>query len=302
MKVLHRRGGLGNGLDEGPPAPAPAAAAKPTAAPKIMNRAAPPPAPKKKTREEQNSEKVAALLGRLAMGVHDEHCDGHTDLAGVIQIAGFASLQANGLLVLLKEEADSADADARECAMLALEQLCDAVGRPCEAYVVPMLPVFLERLADKVQAVREAAMAACMALVKIMCPHAVELVMPSEQGDRACAPHASMCSPYVHVLPRRPCAPQASMCSPGVHVFPIRPCAPQASMCSPGVHVLPMRPCAPQASVCSPGAQWLLCFLGREWVRWGCTCMHEGLDLPSTLPKIMSSSSTHVHPYRLGRV
>jgi elongation factor 3 len=93
--------------------------------------------------------------------------------------AGFASLQANGLLTKLKAEAeDMNNADAREAALLAFKQLCQCVGRPCEPYVVPLLPMMLERLADKAAPVRDAAGQAAKAVVSILCPHAVELVLP----------------------------------------------------------------------------------------------------------------------------
>jgi hypothetical protein len=177
MKVIRKKG------DPNAPAAAPAAPAVANK-PKVLNRA-PPPAVVSK--EEQDSRKIAALLGRLTLGEHDEHCDGHTDLAGVIQEAGFASLQANGLLTKLRAEAeDMSNADAREGALLAFSQLCEEVGRPCEPYVVPLLPVLLERLSDKVPAVREAAMQAALALVQVLCPHAVELVLPGEQEEGGC--------------------------------------------------------------------------------------------------------------------
>ncbi len=38
-----------------------------------------------------------------------------------------------------------------QAAMMAYSALCDTLGRTVEPYVAPMLPVFLERLADKVR-------------------------------------------------------------------------------------------------------------------------------------------------------
>lgn len=172
MKVLRKKG------DPNAPAThaATLASAAPKSAPKVLNRAPPPPVVSK---EEIESRKVAKLLGRLTLGEHDAHCDGHTDLAGVIAEAGFASLQANGLLTKLRAEAeDMSNAEGREAALLGFAQLCQAVGRPCEPYVVPCLPMMLDRLADKASPVRDAAMEAAEALVEILCPHAVELVLP----------------------------------------------------------------------------------------------------------------------------
>lgn len=171
------------------PAGAAAAAAAPAAAKtagggggvgiRIVNRAPPPPVV---SQEEIDSRKIAKLLERLTLGEHDAHCDGTNDIDAVVGAAGFASLQANGLLTKLKAEAeDMSSADAREAALLSFKQLCQSVGRPCEPYVVPLLPMMLERLADKAAPVREAASAAAHAVVAILCPHAVELVLPGEE-------------------------------------------------------------------------------------------------------------------------
>jgi len=174
MKVIRKKAD--------PNAPAPPAAAQPASgarpAIKVVNRAPPPPVV---SQEEQESRKVAKLLGRLTLGEHDRHCDGHTDIEGVVAAAGFSALQANGLLTKLKAEVeDMGNAEARESALLAFKQLCQAVGRQCEPYVVPLLPLMLDRMADKVAGVRDAAMAAAKAVVAILCPHAVALVLPGE--------------------------------------------------------------------------------------------------------------------------
>jgi elongation factor 3 len=174
MKVIRKR------TDESA-APAAAAAAPAKAAAgnvgiRIVNRAPPPPV---ESAEAVESGKVATLLARLTLGEHDAHCDGRTDLAGVVRAAGFASLQANGLLCKLRAEADDmTNADGREAALLAFKQLCTAAGRPCEPYVVPLLPLLLDRLSDKAAPVRDAASAAAHELVSVLCPHAVELVLP----------------------------------------------------------------------------------------------------------------------------
>lgn len=78
----------------------------------------------------------------------------------------------------LKAEIDSPDATAREAALLAIKQLCLSVGRPCEPYVVPLLACILERLADKIAPVRDAALEAGLGIMSILCPHAAELVLP----------------------------------------------------------------------------------------------------------------------------
>jgi elongation factor 3 len=161
-------------------APAPAAAPAAKAGIKVVSRAPPPPAI---SQDEIDSKKIAKLLEKLTLGEHDAHCDGVNDIDAVVGAAGFASLQANGLLTKLKAEAeDMNSAEGREAALLAFKQLCASVGRPCEPYVVPLLPMMLERMADKAAPVREAAAQAANAVVAILCPHAVELVLPGVCG------------------------------------------------------------------------------------------------------------------------
>lgn len=182
MKVIRKK------VDPNAPAQAPSSGSAARPGIKIVNRAPPPPVV---SQEEVESGKVAKLLERLTLGEHDQYCDGHTDIDGVVTAAGFASLQANGLLTKLKAETeDMNNADAREAALLAFKQLCQSVGRPCEPYVVPLLPVMLDRMADKSAQVRDAALAAAQAVVAVLCPHAVELVLPGEwklEPSRACA-------------------------------------------------------------------------------------------------------------------
>jgi elongation factor 3 len=132
------------------------------------------------SQDEIDSKKIAKLLERLTLGEHDAHCNGTNDIGAVVAAAGFASLQANGLLSKLSAETEDSNADTREAALLAFKQLCQSVGRPCEPYVVPLLPMMLERLVDKAAPVREAAAQAANAVISILCPHAVELVLPGE--------------------------------------------------------------------------------------------------------------------------
>jgi elongation factor 3 len=176
MKVIRKKAEPGGA--SAAPASQPAAANKGSIGIKVVNRA--PPAPVV-SQEEIDSRKVAKLLERLTLGEHDAHCDGSNDIDAVVGVAGFAALQANGLLSKLKAEAeDMSNPEGREAALLAFKQLCQCVGRPCEPYVVPLLPTMLERLADKAAPVRDAAQAAALAVVDILCPHAVELVLPGE--------------------------------------------------------------------------------------------------------------------------
>lgn len=210
MKVLRRveqqqqkSKGSGATTNNKSSAAAPAASAPPkkvSAGIKVVNRAASAqPATPKVTQEQLDSRKVAKLLQRLAKAAAGGNssndgdasaaaaamqlCDGTNDIDAIVGAAGFASLQqsSSGLLSLLAAEADDmGNADAREAALLALKQLCQSAGRACQPYVVPLLPMMLERLADKSTDVRQAASGAGRAVVSVLSPPAVELVLPSE--------------------------------------------------------------------------------------------------------------------------
>jgi len=166
---------------------------------KVVGRAAAPPKPvyTGPSPAEVESRKVAELLLRLALDVSDanpdvtfdennnfqifEVCDGANDIDAVLGVAGFSFLQSSGLLPALAAEVQDLDnAEGREAALLAFKQLCCSAGRVCEPYVVLLLPLLLERMADKVAAVREAAGGAAQAMAEALCPRAVELALPSK--------------------------------------------------------------------------------------------------------------------------
>jgi hypothetical protein len=101
MKVIRKKAELA-GSAAAAPAPAPAKAGAGGGI-RVVNRAPPPPVV---SQEEVESGKIAKLLERLTLGEHDAHCDGSNDVDAVVAAAGFASLQANGLLTKLKAEAE----------------------------------------------------------------------------------------------------------------------------------------------------------------------------------------------------
>lgn len=73
---------------------------------------------------------------------------------------------------------DTNDPVAREGALAAIRGLSKSVGKAAEPYIVPLVPSILDRMSDKVAAVREAAVEAASAVAASLCPHAVPLVMP----------------------------------------------------------------------------------------------------------------------------
>ncbi|KAG2447603.1 hypothetical protein HYH02_007524 [Chlamydomonas schloesseri] len=101
------------------------------------------------------------------------------EIGEYVKARGVRVLKTSGLRDRLALMADDQNNHvAREAALLAYAALCDSVGAAVEPFVAPMLPVFLERLSDKI-AVRAAADQACQALARLLHPCAVPRVMPA---------------------------------------------------------------------------------------------------------------------------
>ncbi|KAG2490532.1 hypothetical protein HYH03_010927 [Edaphochlamys debaryana] len=97
-----------------------------------------------------------------------------------VKARGVSVLKTSGLKNKLALMADDPNnATAREAAMYAYAALCECVGTAVEPFVAPMLPVFLERLADKATSVRGAADSACQALARLLHPEAVARSLPA---------------------------------------------------------------------------------------------------------------------------
>ncbi|KXZ51764.1 hypothetical protein GPECTOR_11g208 [Gonium pectorale] len=97
-----------------------------------------------------------------------------------VKARGVSVLKSSGLQRRLALMADDPNnATAREAAMYAYAALCDYGGSAVEPFVAPMLPVFLERLADKATSVRGAADSACQALARMLHPEAVARSLPT---------------------------------------------------------------------------------------------------------------------------
>ncbi|GLC54208.1 hypothetical protein PLESTB_000835000 [Pleodorina starrii] len=102
------------------------------------------------------------------------------EIGDYVKARGVSVLKSSGLLRKLALMADDQNnAVAREAAMLAYASLCDTAGAAVEPFMAPMLPVFLERLADKATSVRGAADQACQALARLLHPEAVPRSLPS---------------------------------------------------------------------------------------------------------------------------
>jgi len=119
-------------------------------------------------------QQISELLDRLLLGSGDDPAE----LGYAAAVAGVRSLDVCHATRRLREALDNAhDAAAREGALRAVAGLA-GVGKAAEPYTVPLLPLLLERMGDKVAGVRDAACAAAGALVGSLTRLAVPVVMP----------------------------------------------------------------------------------------------------------------------------
>jgi hypothetical protein len=86
--------------------------------------------------------------------------------------------QGEGLIDKLVEATASQDPITREGALLALAQLPAAAGPACEPYLLPLVPLLLDRAADKHPPAREAAAATAAALAAGLTRRAVGVLLP----------------------------------------------------------------------------------------------------------------------------
>lgn len=106
-----------------------------------------------------------------------------TNVASYVKDNGVASIKASGLVeelrnILHEVKAKGAE-NAREGALLAITAIVNEQGPAAEPYLKTLLPVILERAADKSVPVRAAAEAAASAYFKGLSPYAVQQVIPS---------------------------------------------------------------------------------------------------------------------------
>jgi len=124
---------------------------------------------------------------RLAVGdLMDRLCLGGADAEGaaveialmVMGASATTGMETYGFAAQLRAAAeDMGNAGAREGALLAYRALAENVGRGAEPFLVPQLPLVLERLSDKVAQVRTAAEGCLDAVVTGLNPHCAPLVL-----------------------------------------------------------------------------------------------------------------------------
>jgi len=103
-----------------------------------------------------------------------------TELAALIKPVGVAAfVGANGAAAKLNEMLTDKSSPEKRCgACLAVTACINTVGAPFEPFVVPMLPSILVLANDKSPAVCEASVAAVIALMNTVQPHAVKMLLP----------------------------------------------------------------------------------------------------------------------------
>jgi elongation factor 3 len=100
------------------------------------------------------------------------------ELAAYVREYGVSSFEVYGIREYLQEcLADAKSAGAREFALLAVTEVCTEVGAMAEAFLLPLLSVVLEKLADKQANVRQAAETASAAMIRVTSSLAVTVVL-----------------------------------------------------------------------------------------------------------------------------
>jgi len=121
--------------------------------------------------------KVAEFAQQLAADGDRAACA--AQLASQVKAAGASSLVSSGALQAITDALnDAKNANAREGALLAVAALAEALGKPGEPYLMPLLANALALLADKQAPVREAAAKAQAALEQLLTPYGVAAVLP----------------------------------------------------------------------------------------------------------------------------
>ncbi len=123
---------------------------------------------------------VKELLGQLYTCATSTECLKISgDLAGSLKALGVTSLEAFGVLESLGSGLkDKKSGLVREGALLGIWGLAKGMGRMAEPYLLDLLPAVFEALADKGQAVREAAQLSLAAIVDLFSEHSAKMILP----------------------------------------------------------------------------------------------------------------------------
>lgn len=122
---------------------------------------------------------LSDLIRKLAIvDTSDECLLVAADLAALVHKNGLSVLP-DVLAPLLAYCANKKSGLEREGGFLAIAGLVQALGKPCEPYMLPLLPVLMDGYQDKGLPVRQAAELAATNIVALCDPLGVELVLPS---------------------------------------------------------------------------------------------------------------------------
>ena len=135
---------------------------------------------------------VVADSGPLVLGLLEKALAGKSfgerrgaamGLACVVKGLGLASLKQHQVVTKLVAEADAAQWERREGALLCVEELCQALGRLFEPYLVQTLePVLLKAFSDASSEVRDAAHDASKLVMANLSGPGVSMVLPKLLG------------------------------------------------------------------------------------------------------------------------
>jgi hypothetical protein len=118
---------------------------------------------------------ISELMDRLLLGSKDDPAE----LGYTVAVASVLALERCSFTKRLRTAlSDMANPLAREGALHAIVGLIGGVGRAAEPFIVPLLPLVYERMADKVVPVRDAAVATGAKLAQTLSPESVPLVLP----------------------------------------------------------------------------------------------------------------------------
>ncbi|CAG7827579.1 unnamed protein product [Allacma fusca] len=131
-----------------------------------------------KDREDEILKKLLTTL--LTAETYGERRGAAYGLAGLIKGLGILSLKQHDVMnVLANSMQDKKNYKYREGALMALELLCEFLGRLFEPYIVHVLPYLLQCLGDSNPYVREATDNTAKTLMSKLSGHGVKLVLPS---------------------------------------------------------------------------------------------------------------------------
>jgi elongation factor 3 len=130
------------------------------------------------TKLEEPSSPVSSVVEKLGSQSSATRDEAIKEIADIAKDSGLNGLKANGLLEKLRAAIDDAAALTREGALKAVAAAAKDGDASCEPALLPLVRPALERYADKVKAVAEAAEAAAKAIVSAMNPMAVRVLLP----------------------------------------------------------------------------------------------------------------------------